>query len=156
MKRQAVRLVIAAALVTVTIFAAMLWSGKYESDPDPKARFRVDAVRLESDRGYVWLEAHLRKNGNEDHDLEKPVRLITADKTEYEPADTTFAGSPEKGFTDIWFKFWLEKEELEGPLDLKINGGTLKIKTSLTVPELSGDKDTIFKTSDWEKSWLGF
>jgi len=151
-----IRLAMATALVVLTVSAAMMWSGNYDSSPDPKARFQVDAVRLESDRSYVWLELHLKKSGTENHDLLKPVRLVTADNIEHEPADTVFAGNPEKGFTDIWFKFWLEKEDLRGVLNLKINDGTLKIKSSEPIPSLSNNKDTIFNSSDWEKSWLGF
>lgn len=156
MKRQMIRLAMALALVVSTVIVAMMWSVKYEADPDPAARFKIEAVQLRNDKGYVWLEAHLKKSGKKNHDLLKPVRLVTADGTEHEPADTTFSGAPEKGFTDIWFKFWLEKKDLKGPLNLKINGGVLKIKRSQSVPTLDGEKDTVFKSSDWEKSWLGF
>jgi hypothetical protein len=146
----------ALAIVVSTFVAAVMWSEKYEAYPDPAARYKIDAVQLRTDKDYVWLEAHLKKNGNKEHDLRKPVLLITADGTEHEPADNTFAGSPEKGFTDIWLKFWLEKKDLKGPLNLKINNGVLKIKSSQPSPALDGEKDTIFKSSDWEKSWLGF
>ena len=157
MKRQMVRLGMALALVLMTIAAAMVWSGEYEKDPDPQAIFHIEAVRLETDRDFVWLEAHLRKAEEGEHDLYKPVRLVTSDGTEHEPADTTFAGKPETGFTDIWVKFWLEQRDLKGPIDLKINDGALKVKSSEPIPDLAdpGD-DTIFKSSDWEKSWLGF
>lgn len=156
MKRQMIRLAMAIVLVGVTIVAAAMWSGDYESEPDPAARFEIQAVRLKADRGYVWLEAHLKKSGDADHDLLKPVRLVGAGGVEHEPADTIFAGTPETGFTDIWYKFWLEKEDLEGRIDLRINEGVLKIKTTDPAPVLKGDKDVVFKSSDWEKSWLGF
>jgi hypothetical protein len=156
MKRQALRILMAMGLVVSTVILAMLWMGKYESSADPKARFEVQAVRLKPDRGYVWLEAHLKKSGDKEHDLEQPVRLVTADGVEHEPADTTFAGKPEQGFTDIWFKFWLEREDLKGEIDLKLNGGSLKIKTSQAVPVFGGSQDTVFKSSNWEPSWLGF
>ncbi len=146
----------AAVLVIGTIVLAMMWSGSYESSPDPVARFEVEAVRLERDRGFVWLEAHLKKSGDQDHDLRQPVRLVTADGAEHEPADTTFAGSPETGFTEVWFKFWLEKEALAGELDLKLNGGVLKIKNSQPVPAFGQKAEIVYQTADWERSWLGF
>ncbi|MFK7850450.1 MAG: hypothetical protein AB8D78_05670 [Akkermansiaceae bacterium] len=157
MKRQMIRLAMATVLVLVTIIAALVWSGDYEKNPDPAAVFHIEGVRLEADHGYMWLEAHLRKSQKEKHDLLKPVRLITSNGKKHEAADTTFAGTPETGFTDIWLKFWLEKTELEGPIYLEINDGELTIKNSDPIPELDPpDKDTVFKSSDWEKSWLGF
>lgn len=156
MKRQAMRFLMAVCLVGSTVFLGMLWAKKYESSPDPKARYEIQAVRLQQDKGYVWLEAHLKKSGDKGHDLLQPVRLVMADGSEHEPADTTLAGSPETGYTEIWFKFWMEREALKGPLDLKMNGGKLKIKSSQAVPVVRSDKETVFKSSNWESSWLGF
>lgn len=156
MKRQALRFLMAVGLVGCTVFLGKLWTQKYEPSPDPAARFEVQAVRLKRDKGYVWLEAHLKKSGQKEHDLKKEVRLVTADGMEHEPADTTFAGTPETGFTEIWFKFWLEQKALEGRIDLKMNGGTLNIKSSQPVPAVGSENETVFKSSNWESSWLGF
>lgn len=156
MKRQMTRLLLAALVVVLTLAAARVWTGKYDSDPDPKARFVVVAARVSSDKGYRWVELHLRKSGGAGHDLRKQVRLVTADGTEHEPADTVFAGSPEKGFTDIWFKFWLAEPELAGRLDLRINDGSLRVKTDSGTPSLGSDGEAVFKSADWGKSWLGF
>ncbi len=156
MKRQAMRFLMAVCLVGSTILLGMMWVKKYESSPDPAARFEVQAVRLKQDKGYVWLEAHLKKSGDQEHDLKKPVHLVTADGLKHEPADTTFAGTPQTGFTEIWYKFWLDREALKGEIDLKMNGGTLKIKSSLAVPVVGSEKESVFKSSNWESSWLGF
>ena len=156
MKRQGVRFMMALCLAGSTIFLSSLWARKYESSPHPAARFNVEAVRLKQDKGYVWLEAHLKKNGEKDHDLKQPVFLVTSDGRKHEPADTVFAGTPEKGFTAIWFKFWLEKEALEGEINLEMNGGVLKIKSSKPLPVLGSHKETVFRSSNWETSWLGF
>ncbi len=156
MKRQVFRFFLAVGLVVSTAFLGILLVKKYESSPDPKARFEIQAVRLKQDKGFVWLEAHLKKSGDKEHDLKKPVRLVLADGSEHEPADTTFAGTPETGFTEIWFKFWMDKEALKGQLDLKMNDGKLKIKSSDPVPVVGATRETVFKSSDWESSWLGF
>jgi hypothetical protein len=156
MKRQVMRFFLALGLAVSTVFLGMLWTSKYESSPDPKARFEIQAIRLKQDKGYVWLEAHLKKNGKKDHDLKQPVRLVTADGVKHEPADSSFAGTPEKGFTEIWFKFWLETEALKGEINLEMNGGALKIKNSKSIPAIGSDKETVFKSSNWETSWLGF
>jgi len=156
MKRQMIRLLLAALVVGVTFAAARVWTAEYDSDPDPKARFVIEGAQLSSDRSYRWVELNLRKSGDAEHDLRKPVRLVTADGTGHEPADTTFAGSPEKGFTDIWFKFWLEESDLKGSLKLRINGGELRVKTDSGPPSLGSDGKAVFKSADWGKSWLGF
>ncbi len=156
MKRQALQFLMAVGLVGSTMFLGMLWVKKYESSPDPKARFEVQAVRLKRDKGYVWLEAHLKKSGEQEHDLKQQVRLVTADGEQHAPGDTTFAGTAETGFTEIWYKFWLDREALKGEMDLKMNGGTLKIKSSKPAPAVGSEKETVFKSSNWETSWLGF
>jgi hypothetical protein len=156
MKRQMIRGLLAALVVAVTFLAAKVWSVKYDKDPDPRARFVVVEALLRSDHAYRWVELHLRKSGDAHHDLRKPVRLVTADGKEHEPADTTFAGSPEKGFTDIWFKFWLGEADLEGPLNLRINDGNLRVKTNSGLPSLGSDGESVIKSSDWGESWLGF
>jgi hypothetical protein len=156
MKRPLLRLLIAALLVAVTILAVKLWTGKYDRDPDPRARYRIEAARLERDRSYKWLEIHLRKSGDKDHDMLLPVRLVTADGKEHEPADTTFAGGPEKGFTDIWFKFWLDNSDMEGKIDLRMNGGTLRVKTNEGTPATDKDGKAVLRSADWGATWLGF
>lgn len=156
MKRQIIRLLLAALVVGLTLAAAWVVTGKYDSHPDPKARFEIEAVQVKRDRGYYWLEAHLKRTGAEDHDMLQPVRLILADGRELEPADTIFAGSPEKGFTAVWFKFWLEGKDLDGAIKLLLNGGELRIKTNPESPSMNQKGEAVFKSADWRKSWLGF
>lgn len=156
MKRPLLRLLTAALLVALTFLAVALWTGKYDSDPDPRARYRIDAASLKRDGSYVWLEIHLRKSGDQDHDLLQPVRLVTADGKEHEPADTTFAGATGKGFTDIWFKFWLESADLKGKIYLRMNGGNLHVKTNEGAPATDKDGKAVFRSADWGKTWLGF
>ncbi|MEP2776993.1 MAG: hypothetical protein ABJQ29_12425 [Luteolibacter sp.] len=156
MKRQTVRLSMALLIVIATAAAAWLWTQDYDSNPDPTARFSIEAAKVEKDHSFYWLELHLKKNGSEKHDLRKPVRLITAGGKIHEPAETTFAGNPELGFTDIWLKFWLENGDLEKNIELKINDGTLRVKTGGEVPEPPAGGNVVFKSSDWKKSWLGF
>lgn len=156
MKRQMTRLLLATLVVGVTFAAAWVWTAKYDGDPDPRARFVISEAMVRSDRTYRWVELHLRKSGEVKHDLRKPVRLVTRDGTEHEAADFTFAGSPEEGFTDIWFKFWLEESDLKNPLTLRINDGVLRVKTDSGAPALGSDGKAVFKSTDWGKSWLGF
>lgn len=143
-------------IVATTALAAWLWTRSYESDADPAARFSIHAAKVEEDHSRYWLELHLKQNGAEEHDLLKPVRLLTADGETHEPADTIFAGNPQQGFTDIWLKFWLEKKDMENNINLEINDGTLRVKTSGEVPILGNGEDVVFKSSDWGKTWLGF
>ena len=48
MKRPLLRLLIAALLVAVTFLAVKLWTGKYDRDPDPRARYRIEAGAFDS------------------------------------------------------------------------------------------------------------
>lgn len=156
MKRQMLRLSLALLVVLTTALAAWVWSAEYDKDPDPKALFEIDAVQVTRDRSNAWLEIHLKKADEANHDFRKRVRLVTADGEEHEPADNTFSGSPETGFTDIWFKFWLDGADLEGKMNLLINDGKLCVKTNGDSPKLDSNGTAVFKSSDWKKSWLGF
>jgi len=156
MKRQPLRLLIAALLVALTFLGAKLWAGSYDGDPDPRARYRIEASSLKRDGTYTWLEIHLRKSGDQGHDMLRPVFLITSDGIEHEPADTTFAGSPGKGFTDIWFKFWLENADLKGKIDLRMNDGTLRVKKNEGAPATDKGGKAVMRSADWGKTWLGF
>ena len=156
MKRPLLRLLIAALLVGLMFLAVKLWTGKYDGDPDPRALFRIEASSLKRDGTYAWLEIHLRKSGIQEHDMLKPVFLVTPDGREHEPADTSFAGAPGKGLTDIWFKFWLEDAALEGKIDLCMNGGTLRVKTNEGAPAMDKNGKAVMKSADWGKIWLGF
>ncbi len=156
MRRQMIRLGLAILLVLATIFAVWLWSADYSSGPDEEARMKVKAVQVTADESFYWVEIHLKRVGEEEHDLRKPVRLLVGDKGVHEPADTTFAGNPGEGFTEIWFKFWLSDDELESPMKLQINDGELSIKQNIGIPELGEDGRAVFRTDQWDKSWLGF
>lgn len=156
MTRQTVRLCMALLLVLLTAAAAWLWTRDYDRHPDPAARFTIEAAKVREDYSRYWLDIHLLKNGEKEHDLEQPVRLLTADGKIHEPADTVFAGNPKDGFTEIWLKFWLEKSDMEKNIDLRINGATLRVKTRGEAPEPPEGGEVVFKSSDWGKSWLGF
>lgn len=156
MKRQVLRLGLAVLLVFVTAVAAWLWSAEYASESDEAARMEVEAVQVVRDRSYCWVEIHLKKVGEKPHDLQRPVGLVVDGKGFHEPADTTFAGNPDDGFTEVWFKFWLEEEELEHLMKLRINEGELWIKKSPGQPDLGDDGRGVFRNADWERSWLGF
>ena len=79
----------------------------------------------------------------------KPVRLITAAGRELQPADTTLGGSKDGGTTDLWFKFWLETRDLDGPLKLQVNDGTLVLRSGTGVPRLGASNREYFTTSRW-------
>lgn len=156
MKRQMFRILLALLLVVFTFFAAMFWAADYSRNPDPRARFEIVATKVERDASFRWLEVHLKKAGDEAHDLRLPVRLLTSDGKVHQPADTTFAGNPEAGFTEIWLKFWLEPSDLDGEISLKINEGSLSVKSNKEEPEMGAKGEVVFKSEDWTKSWLGF
>ncbi len=153
-----IRVLLAAVLVALTVIAAKLWTADYSRKFDPEARMKIKGAMITKDKSksYYWVDVHLEKAGEKEHDLRKLVRMITADGVEHKPADTTFAGSPEQGFTDIWFKFWLEGADLRGPLTLKINDGALAVKTNSGMPETDTKGSAVFRSDNWNASWLGF
>jgi hypothetical protein len=156
LKRRLYQLTLAAMLVALTGVAAQLWTSSYEKHPDPRARYQIQAVKVERDRSFCWLEVHLKKSGEKSHDLLKPVLLRTAKGKSHEPANTTFQGNPEAGFSEIWFKFWIEESELSETLQLRLNDAELCVKSSAGLPALGKNGRAVFRSTNWRKSWLGF
>lgn len=79
----------------------------------------------------------------------KPVRLINTNGRELEPADTTLGGKTGGGTTDLWFKFWLEPADFNGPLKLRINNGSLVIRSGSGVPRSGASNLEYFTSSSW-------
>lgn len=156
MKRNVIRLVLAALLVFLTMLAAWLWTGSYDSEVDEGARFRIERAMVRQDQSFFWLELHLKHAGGEAHDLQRPVRLVTGNGVRHEPGDTTLAGSREQAVTDMWLKFWLEEEDLKGEITLELNEGVLRVKTRPGAAALDKKGEAVYNRATWRKSWLGF
>lgn len=129
--------------------AAWSWFRPYSWHSDPAARCRVVAAQVKKDRSFYWLDLHLKVRPGESHDLMKPVRLVTAGGREIEPADTTLGGVAGEGTTELWFKFWLEAADFRGPIQLKINDGSLQVRAGSGEPRLGRSDTEIFPSSRW-------
>lgn len=138
-----------AALLVSTAFAAWSWLRPYAWSVDPAARCKVVGSQVRKDGAFFWLDVHLKVTPGQAHDLIKPVRLITAGGRELEPADTTLGGKAGSETTDLWFKFWLESADLNGPLKLRINDGSLVIRSGSGIPRLGSSNLEYFTTSRW-------
>lgn len=147
--RSILRASLVTALLLSAAFAAWGWLRPYAWGVDPGARCKVVGCQVKNDGSFFWLDAHLEVMSGQDHDLMKPVRLITAAGRELEPADTTLGGETGGGTTDLWFKFWLESADMSGPLKLRINDGSLVIRSGSGIPKLGDANVDYFTTSRW-------
>jgi hypothetical protein len=139
-----------ATLLICAVFTAWTWFRPYEWRADPAAACTIKASQLRQDESFFWVDVHLKVLPDQAHDLKKPVRLLASSSgKEFEPADTTLAGNPDGGTTDIWFKFWLEPADLEGPLELRLNDGSLLVKSSPGLPSLGASNKKSFHTHRW-------
>jgi hypothetical protein len=101
------------------------------------------------DQSFFWVNVHLKINPGMTHDLQKNVYLETARGVQLEPADTTLVGKDGQPISEIWFKFWLESSQLEGPLILHLNDGKLSIKSNSGIPDLGNSDYRNFVTNHW-------
>jgi hypothetical protein len=131
------------------IFAGWQWLRPYEWRSDPGARFEIVHASLKRDTSYWWLGLYLKHTGGQPHDLTKPVVLLLADGREMEPADTMLEGDEKSGTVAIGFRFWLGEKDLAGPLQLRINDGTLTVRSGSGVPSIPGDSTRFFTTRNW-------
>jgi hypothetical protein len=148
-KRQIFRSCILACLLVASAFAGWTWFRPYDWKPDPGARCKVVATLVTPDVSFYWVEVHLEITPGLAHDLQKPVFLQTASGTKLQPADTTLAGTDGKTTSEIWFKFWLDSTQIQGPLDLHLNDGKLSIKRSNLPPKLGNSEFRNFTTNQW-------
>jgi hypothetical protein len=148
-KRPTLRFLLVLALLVSAGFAAWSWLRPYAWRVDPAARCKVVGVQVIKDRSFFWLDVHLKITPGQTHDMLKPVRLSTSAGREVEPADTTLAGTPDRGASELWFKFWLESADLDGPLDLRINDGSLVIKSNTGIPAPGRANLAYFTSSRW-------
>ncbi len=137
MKRPVFRVCLWVALFCSTAFAAWAWFRPYEWSPDPAALCEIQGVNITRDHSFFWIETALKVNSGAQHDLSKPVFLMTSQGRRLEPADTTFASIDGEQSREIWLKFWLDSNDIAGPLNLHINGGSLRLKTSSGIPSKS-------------------
>jgi hypothetical protein len=137
------------SLVLSLAFAGWQWFRPYEWNSDRGARFHIVHSSLKRDRAYLWLDIHLKHAGGKDHDLAKPVALRLADGREVEPADTTIEGDQGQPVRGLAFRFWLEDKDFSGPLGLRLNDGTLGVRTGSGVPSVADGDTRFFTTRNW-------
>ncbi len=137
------------ALVVSSAFAAWAWLRPYAWRSDDAARCKVVETLVTRDTAFCWVNVHLKVKSGRSHDLEKPVALETADGRRFGPADTTFGGKDLKQPEDLWFRFWVDREVLAGPLTLHVNDGRLVIKSGTGIPEIENGGYRNFTTHRW-------
>lgn len=136
-------------LILVSAFAGWTWFRPYEWRPDPAARFRILQSRVSRDHGYAWLDVYLQRTGEALHDPAQPILLKNPAGRTYAPADTTLSSQDGESTTDILVRFWLESGDLDTPLSLQINGGTLRVKSTAGAPKTGTDGKAVYISHSW-------
>jgi hypothetical protein len=137
------------SLALSLVFAGWQWFRPYDWSSAPEARFRIAHCSLKRDHSFVWLDLYLKQSGDLPHDLSKPVVLRLADGREIEPADTTIEGDQGQPVRAIGFRFWLEETDFTGPLDLKLNDSSLRVRTGNGLPAIPDGGAKFFTTRNW-------
>ncbi len=137
------------ALIAAALFAGWSWLRPYDWRPDPGARCQVVGVQLRRDLNHFWLDVHLKTLTGASHDLAKTVLLQTQTGRALSPADSTFGGDDPGQPREMWFKFWLERADLDGTLHLRLNDGGLVIKNTTGIPALESSEIRYFPTRNW-------
>lgn len=135
-------------LAVASAVAVWQWWRPYDWKSDPAARFAIAHASVSRDHSFYWLDLYLKRTG-EAHDLAKPVRLALADGRELEPAETTFEGDAGDATRALGFRFWLEDRDFAGPLQLRINDGSLRVRQRSGPPVKASKSSAHFTTSDW-------
>jgi hypothetical protein len=137
------------ALGVSVVFAAWQWFRPYDWSRDEAAGYRVSQCMVERDHSNLWLRVFLKQDGDNDYDMLNPARLLTSNGKEHEPADTDLSGNASRKMDTLVFSFWLTPEDLAGPINLKLNEGSLTIRTGNTAPSLPDGGFRVFNSSSW-------
>lgn len=137
------------SLAFALVFAGWQWFRPYDWGADPTARFHIVHAGVKRDRSYLWLDLYLKRSGGLEHDLTKPVVLRLADGREIEPADTTIEEAEGQPGQAIGFRFWLEERDFAGPLELRLNDGTLRVRGGSGLPSIPADSSRFFTHQNW-------
>lgn len=149
-KTTAGRWTLALMIAMSLAFAVWSWLRPYDGNADPAARAKVLGVELRRDHSFYWLEVHVRAKKGNSLDFSRPVRMTVGELgREVMPADTRLSGSPEKGFSEAWIKFWLEESDMAGHLDLVLGEERLRIKSRPQGPALASGQARHFTTNQW-------
>lgn len=149
MERLKLRGFLVGALIAAAGFAGWSWLRPYDWKPDPAACCKVRGVQIKRDLNHFWVDVHLKTLPGKRHDLGKPVLLQTSGGRAMAPADSTFEGEDPANPGEMWFKFWLERGDMEGTLSLRINDGVLPIKSSTGIPEVDASNLRYFPSHHW-------
>ena len=155
--RRKLTLVLTIALVVVCGFAGWTWFRPYEWQPDPGAHFVIHEAWLTRDHSYIWLDLELKPSGGPATataplaapDLSRPIVLVTGAGRILDPADTTLTSETGQGTSGVVLRYWLEPADLDQTLALKINDGTLHVKTTPGSPDLGADGKRFFLSNRW-------
>ena len=136
-------------LVASAAFTVWTWTRPYEWRPDADARGKIVAASLQRDHSYHWLDLRVKIHPGMDHDLRMPVFLETRGRSRVEPADTTLAGDVDRPIDEVFLRFWLEDGDLDGPIRLHLNEGSLSVRTGSGEPRMRRDGGANFNTRRW-------
>jgi hypothetical protein len=145
------------ALGVSVVFAAWQWFRPYEWSPDPAARYEVSKCMVERDHANLWLRVFLSPQEGQTMDYLKPIRLTTAAAKQHEPAQMDQMGRVGNNFDpdgtgqaeEVVLSFWLEPTDFNGPLKLELNGGSLLIRSSDTLPKVADGGFRVYNSTRW-------
>jgi len=136
-------------LIISAVFAAWTWLRPYDWQSNSQALGKIAGAQVRQDHSFYWLDVRVKIRKGEKHDYSKPVFLTTPARAKVEPADTTMAGDAKRGTTEVWFRFWLEPADFKGPLTLRMNQGTLRVRKGSDLPKLGSSGSEFFNNSNW-------
>ena len=137
-------------LVPIVALASWQWLRPYSWDAPGDAPGEIQFARLSRDHGYHWLDLRLKLAHAGPFSFDQPIELVTTSDRHIAPAEVTLEGSrEEQRYEHVSLKFWLEPGDLNGPLDLNLNGSTLPVRTRASEPDLPDGEGKFFHTDRW-------
>ena len=139
------------------VAALWLWLRPYQWFPDPASPARIQWCGVTRDHSFRWLDIHLAMR--EGDTIPEPIELVLADGRTVRPDQVGPYGSS-LGLEDplqpriselegIDLRFWLEEQELAGPISLKVGPGRLEVRSDGAPPALEEGEIRRFRSIRW-------
>lgn len=148
MNRRTIIILVLVLLIGLLSYPAWLALRPYSSQSSDSDRAEISQAKLTRDESFFWLDLQLQGKKSL-IEIDYPIFLIGTRDIQIDVAETIIHRRPDQSINTIKFKFWLDRDELSGPLSLQFGADNLEVRTRSLIPRLENNSSKTFRTSAW-------
>lgn len=153
------RIIILLIVCPFLLAAIWMWFRPYDWSRDGNVGAKVEFVQIRRDKSFYWLDMRIDVDRPDQYDFHQPIHLVLENGKKIDPASMALEGKGDgeiqaygdtiENLEKISLKFWLEESDFQGPMNLEINGGDLRVRSKSGTPQLEDSEQTTYHTVRW-------